>query len=82
MIGSYSPYQVELSNKVIHLRDIQGLTFKLIAEQLINEGYKSPRGFDLGPESVFSIYKKRKIRDTRLNNIPEIIFSKIEIVYL
>jgi hypothetical protein len=67
MIGSYSAYQTELSDLVIHLRDSRGLTYGSIAELLIKDGYKSPRGFDLGPESVFSIYKKRKIREKRLN---------------
>jgi hypothetical protein len=67
MIGSYSAYQTELSNRIIHLRDSEGLTYWSIADLLIKEGYRSPRGFDLGPESVFSIYKKRKIRENRLN---------------
>ena len=67
MIGSYSAYQTELSNLIIHLRDSGGLTYGSIADLLIKDGYRSPRGFNLGPESVFSIYKKRKIRDKRLN---------------
>lgn len=67
MIGSYSAYQTELSDLVIHLRDSKGLTYGSIAGLLIKDGYRSPRGFDLGPESVFSIYKKRKIREKRLN---------------
>ena len=70
MVGSYSPYQKKLSNRVIYLRDSKKLTYKDIAVLLISEGYRSPRGFDLGPESVFSIYKKRKIRDKRLNAEP------------
>ena len=79
MIGSYSPYQTELSDKVIRLRDSVGLTYKAIAEVLIPEGYKSPRGFDLGAESVFSIYKKRKRRDARLFSAPAIRISDVEI---
>jgi hypothetical protein len=82
MIGAYSPYQTELSEKVIDLRDSEGLTFKAIAEVLIAEGYRSPRGFDLGPESVFSIYKKRKVRDVRLLSAPAIRISAVEIVHL
>ncbi len=80
VIGSYSPYQTELSNRVLELRDSQGLTFKGIAELLISEGYRSPRGFDLGSESVFSIYKKRKIRDNRLQSRsnPEILQISID----
>jgi hypothetical protein len=59
---------MELSDKVLDLRNRGKLTFNAIAEKLILEGYRSPRGFDLGPESVFSIYKKRKIRDARMND--------------
>jgi hypothetical protein len=80
MIGAYSGYQTELSDKVITLRDSQGWTFKQIAAHLIAEGYRSPRGFDLGAESVFSIYKKRKIRDQRLNSSPELVISQIEVI--
>lgn len=82
MIGAYSPYQTELSDKVIRLRDYEGLTYKAIAEILIAEGYRSPRGFDLGPESVFSIYKKRKRRDVRLLSEPAISISAVEIEHL
>jgi hypothetical protein len=67
MIGAYSDYQIELSNKVLYLRDSLKLTYRAIAEFLIDKGYRSPRGFNLSPESVFSIYKKRKIRNNRLN---------------
>ena len=67
MIGAYSDYQIELSNKVLYLRDFLKMTYKAIAEFLIDKGYRSPRGFNLSAESVFSIYKKRKIRNNRLN---------------
>ena len=79
MIGSYSPYQVELSNRVIYLRDSKGLTFKGIADLLMSEGYRSPRGFDLGSESVFSIYKKRKIRDKRLSTEPSVELKTLKV---
>ena len=82
MIGAYSPYQIELSDKIIRLRDSVGLTFKAIAEVLIAEGYRSPRGFDLGPESIFSIYKKRKVRDERLHSAPAISIFAVEIEHL
>lgn len=79
LFGAYSVYQMELSDKVLALRDIDRLTYKQIADQLIVGGYRSPRGFDLGPESVFSIYKKRKIRDLRLNAAPKLELKNIEI---
>lgn len=77
IIGACSDCQKELLDKVIRLRDTNELTFKGIAEKLISEGYRSPRGFDLGPESVFSIYKKRKRRDLRLQSPPEVEISNI-----
>ncbi len=80
MIGAYSDYQTELSDLIIELRDVRNWTYKQIAEHLIVKGYRSPRGFDLGPESVFSIYKKRKIRDERLNAPPELVISQIEVI--
>jgi hypothetical protein len=72
MIGSYTAFQVELSNYVIKLRDSENKTFKDIAKQLVSEGYKSPRGFQLKPNTVFSIYKKRLIRDARLGAEPKL----------
>ena len=80
LLWSYSDYQKELSDKVLDLRDSGKLMFKEIATRLILEGYRSPRGCDLGPESVFSIYKKRRIRDARMNNSMqvEIVGVKVE----
>ena len=82
LFGSYSAYQRELSDKVVDLRDRSKMTFKAIAETLISLGYRSPRGFDLGPESVFSIYKKRKRRDERLHSAPAISIFAVEIEHL
>ncbi len=77
MIGAYSDYQIELSNKVLYLRDSLKLTYKAIAEFLIDSGYMSPRGSNLSPEGVFSIYKKRKIRDSRLLAPPKISLKEV-----
>ncbi len=70
--GPYTEYQKSLSDKVIMLRELQGLTFSSVAYQLIAEGYSSPRGMKLSAESVFSIYKKRLIRDRRLEATPSL----------
>lgn len=40
------------------MRETNGLSFKAIADELVAEGYKAPRGGLLGAEIVFSIYKK------------------------
>jgi hypothetical protein len=82
-LGSYSQYQLELSDKVIHLRDVEKLTYLDISNVLILEGYRSPRVFNLGPESVFSIYKNRKIIAQRLQSCsePEILWVTVEEVF-
>lgn len=64
------------------MRDIEKKTFKAISEILIKEGYKSPRGFELIPESVFSIYKKRKIRDKRINSPAKQEVTRVEVIDL
>mgnify|MGYP003339294970 CR=1 FL=1 len=79
MLGSYSEYQQELFSRVRQLRKTKGLTFKAIADALIAEGYKSPRGGLLGAESVFSIYKKGVGRETRLNAPPVVLIKGIEV---
>jgi len=79
-LGAYSGYQMKLSDLILDLRDRGRLMYKEIAEKLTLEGYRSPRGLDLGPESVFSIYKKRRIRDLRLSAEPSVELRKIEIV--
>ena len=76
-LGSYTEYQTALSDEVIRLRDVEKLTFGGIAELLISQDWKSPRGFHLGSESVFSIYKKRKIRDARLLSLPDIEIAEV-----
>ena len=80
MIGAYSPYQIKLSDSIIQMRDQEKMTFKGISEALTQKGYRSPRGFDLSAESVFSIYKKRKIRDDRLNTQPKQVITNLRIV--
>lgn len=62
------------------MRDQEKMTFKEISETLNQKGYRSPRGFDLSAESVFSIYKKRKIRDDRLNAPPKYRIARLRLV--
>ena len=80
MIGAYSDYQKALSDSIIQMRGEEKMTFKGISDRLIEKGYRSPRGCDLSAESVFSIYKKRKIRDARLNAEPNQAIANLRIV--
>ncbi len=67
LVGRYSSYQVELSNRVVILRDSYKKTYKEIAKHLTFEGFTSPLNLPLDSKIVFSIYKKRNIRDARLS---------------
>jgi len=80
MIGAYSDYQKALSDSIIQMRDQEKMTFKGISDALTQKGYRSPRGLDLSAESVFSIYKKRKIRDVRLKTQPKQMIANLRIV--
>ena len=80
MLGAYSEYQQELFNRVRQLRETKKLTFKGIADALIAEGYKAPRGGLLEAESVFSIYKKGVGRVNRLNASPAVLIENVEIL--
>ena len=54
MLGAYSPYQKELFDRVLWMRETKGLTFKAIADELVAEGYKAaPRRPSRSRERVF-----------------------------
>ena|GEM_PF-2707459 len=75
-LGAYAPYQTQLFEKISHMRDMQALTFSAIAMELQALGYASPRGCLLQAEHVFSIYRKGKQRQQRLNS--DVCFSLVE----
>ena len=80
MLGAYSPYQKELFERVLWMRETKGLTFKTIADELVAEGCKAPRGGLLGAESVFSIYKKGVGRLNRLKASPGLEIRAVKVV--
>ena len=80
MLGAYSEYQQELFSRVRQLRETKGLTFKAIADALIAEGYKAPRGGLLGAESVFSIYRKGLGRVSRLRASPRLEIRAVDVL--
>jgi hypothetical protein len=80
MLGAYSPYQKDLFERVLWMRETKGLTFKAIADALLTEGYKAPRGGLLGAESVFSIYKKGVGRVNRLNASPRLQIRSVQVM--
>ena len=62
----YSPYQSFLHNKIKQLK-AEGLGYRKIAKRLNEENIETSRGNTFYPSSVYSILKKKKIRDERLN---------------
>ena len=62
----YSPYQSFLHNKIKQLK-AEGLGYRKIAKRLNEENIKTSRGNTFYPSSVYSILKKKKIRNERLN---------------
>ena len=62
----YSPYQSFLHNKIKQLK-AEGLGYRKIAKRLNEENIKTSRGNAFYPSSVYSILKKKKIRDEEVN---------------
>jgi hypothetical protein len=76
----YSPYQSFLHNKIKQLK-AEGLSYRKIAKRLNEENIKTSRGNAFYPSSVYSILKKKKIRDERLNKVFDKKISKFWFEY-
>ena len=59
----------------------EGLGYRRISHRLNADGIKTPRGKEWFPSSVYSLIKKRRIRDARLNETPEYKFSDWKLHY-
>jgi len=62
----YSDYQESLHHLIKTMHD-SGIGYRRIAYWLNEHGYTTPRGHEFKNTHVFSILKKKLIRDTRLN---------------
>lgn len=78
---AFTPYQTELSDKVIALRDKSRLPYWQVAAVLTEQGYRGARGAALDAKGVFSVYKKRKRRDARLTKPLTPSIPYIEVTY-
>jgi len=74
----YSDYQESLQHLIKTMHD-SGIGYRRIAYWLNEHGYTTPRGHEFKNTHVFSILKKKKLRDKRLNNINK---SRIENMHL
>ena len=67
-IRNYSGYQQKLFDEIKRLKEIEGYGYRRISYILFEKGYKSIRTNSiLRYNSIYSIYKKGKIREKRLN---------------
>jgi len=64
----YSGYQEKLYNEVKRLKEVQGLGYRRISYVLYDKGYRGIRKNSiLRYNYIYSIYKKGKIREKRIN---------------
>ena len=64
----YTGYQQKLFNEIKRLKEIKGYGYKRISYILYDKGYRSVRTDSiLRHNYVYSIYKKGKVREKRLN---------------
>jgi hypothetical protein len=66
LVYPYSDYQTELHDIIQNLQ-VEGLGYRKIAVWLNENGYKTPTGKRFFNTHVFSILKKKRLRDERLN---------------
>ncbi|MDA9284818.1 hypothetical protein N9P86_01615 [Flavobacteriaceae bacterium] len=66
----YSGYQQKLLDEIKRLKDVEGYGYKRISYILYDKGYRSIRTDSiLRHNYVYSIYKKGKIREKRINQV-------------
>ena len=70
-----SDSQDELHDKIKELHD-SGLGYRRIAYWLNGNGYKTPRGHEFKNNHVHSIWKKRRIRNVRINRFYELTLGE------
>ena len=64
----YTKKQQKLYDKIKQLKEVEKLSYRKISDKLEKLKYRSVRsGKILKPNYIFSIYKKGKIRDERIN---------------
>ena len=78
---NYSDYQLFLYKRIVALQK-EGFGYRKIAEILNKEGLKTSRDKVFKNTHVFSILKKKDIRDTRINMVFDKEVSALELIYI
>ena len=74
-IPPISEYQEFLFQKISELHK-SGLGYRRISYWLKENGYKTPRGHEFKNTHVFSILKKRRLREERINKPYELTYGE------
>jgi hypothetical protein len=77
----YTPYQQKLYDEVKRLKEVEGLGYRRISYLIYEKGYRGIRSNSvLRNNDIYSIYKKGKIREERINREFKNVVSDI-VVY-
>ena len=77
----YSPYQQVLW-KIIRDKHKTGMGYRRISDWLNEHGYTTPREHEFKNTHVFSILKKKKVRNERQNKRYELQIGKLSMILL
>ena len=82
--SNYSEYQQFLYNRICKYKDnnVTPVGFRKISKIFNYEGLKTPRNTEFTNSKVYSIYKKGKIREERINREDIVIISPVKIEVL
>ena len=81
LVEPYSDYQSELHDIIQNLHD-EGLGYRKIAQWLNERGYTTLRGKRFFNTHVFSIPKKKRLRDERLNREFEVEYRNFSLEFM
>ena len=81
LVYPYSDYQTKLHDIIQNLHD-EGLGYRKIAQWLNENGYQTPRGKRFFNTHVFSILKKKRLRDERLNQEVKVEYRNFSLEFI
>jgi len=78
----YTGYQQKLFDEIKRIKEVEGFGYRRISYILYEKGYRSVRTNSILKNTyIYSIYKKGKIRDKRLNRESEWKIEKVNIIF-
>jgi hypothetical protein len=80
-VPPYSEYQQFLID-TIHRLQSEGLGYRKIAQWFRDHGYETPRGKRFYGNHVYSMTKKHRLREERINQKPKLEYGPLSIFYV